>query len=517
MRLADYVLRAAASYPRRAALVSLDETTCYRDLADAVRMCGRGLASLGLRRGDRVALLLDNSVHYVAAYFGTLLAGYVAVPLNTDITPRWLAYVLEDCDVSALIYDRRLTGRVGPVISGMRKPPETISLRMDSGEDVSGRVCSLWEDMIGKAGGQGGFPEGKPDELAVILYTSGTTGTPKGVMLSHENLAANTESIVSYLQLQPADRVMAVLSFNYSYGNSLLLTHMAAAGSVVIDNRFAYPNAVLKRMQDTDCTGFSGVPSTFGFLLHRSAFRKMSFPALRYVTQAGGGMSPAMTQELKRILPGVKIFIMYGQTEASARLSYLDPDLLERKLGSIGKAIPGVELSLVREDGSPAAAGETGEIVARGGNIMLGYWNAAEETGNVLRDGRLFTGDLAWRDEDGFFFIVGRKKDIIKSSAYRISPKEIEDVLMESGFIDEAAVIGIEDELLGEAVKACIVLKEGVRKNASDVVDYCKSRLATYKIPKHVEFFRNLPKTRSGKIKKGELKNPAETSVELCL
>jgi len=512
MHLADYVVHSARDYPDKTALLGLDEEINYRELGKLVLSCGKGLKALGLNRGDRVAILLNNSIPYVAAYFGALSAGLVAVPLSPDMTHQWLSYVLKDCDVKAVIYDARITAMIGKVIQALDHPPHTIAVEgesMDNGTLDSG---FKWTDFIFSHSGASAFSIQESDSLGVILYTSGTTGKPKGVMLTHENLIANTESIISYLRLQSNDRIMAVLPFYYFYGNSLLLTHMAVSGSVVIDNRFAYPNAVLKKIQDSGATGFAGVPSTFAFLLHKSTFRKMKFPSLRYITQAGGAMSPAMIQDVKSVLPRIKIYIMYGQTEASARLSYLEPDYLLEKLGSIGKAIPGVKLSLIKEDGLPASSGEVGEIVAEGKNIMKGYWRDEAETKKVLRDGRLFTGDLAWKDEDDFLFIVGRKKEIIKSAAYRISPKEIEDVIMESDLIAEVAVIGVEDPLLGEAIKACVVPKIGLNVKPEDIISHCKTCLASYKIPKYVQFCESLPKTRSGKIRKGELKDQKVTA-----
>ena len=257
-------------------------------------------------------------------------------------------------------------------------------------------------------------------DLAAIIYTSGSTGVPRGVMLSHLNIRSNTESIIEYLHLTSADRVMCVLPFYYVYGLSLLHTHIAVGGSLIVDTRFAFPNVVLKSMQDHQATGFAGVPSTFALLMHRSNLTKMAFPSLRYVTQAGGGMPPARIREWLEKGPRARFYVMYGATEASARLTYLEPEDLERKLGSIGRAIPNVEMLVVNDDEKSRAPGEVGELVARGSNISRGYWNAAEETAERFGPQGYRTGDLGYADAEGFLYLVGRKHDMIKVGAHRV-------------------------------------------------------------------------------------------------
>jgi acyl-CoA synthetase (AMP-forming)/AMP-acid ligase II len=277
-------------------------------------------------------------------------------------------------------------------------------------------------------------------------------------------------------------------------------------GTLVVNQSFLYPNVVLDMMQREEVTGFSGVPSTFAILLNRSALRSYKFPSLRYITQAGGAMSPKLAEELHGIFPEVELFIMYGQTEASARLSYLEPKELLRKAGSIGKAIPGVNLEVSREDGTPAPVGEVGEIVASGGNIMAGYMNDPEKTACTLKGGRLWTGDLARVDTEGFLYIVSRKSDIIKCGGHRICPKEIEEVLLEHPAVHEPAVVGLADEILGESVAAYVVLKDDAGCTATELLGHCQRELPPYKVPHKIVFIDELPKTASGKIKKGELK-----------
>jgi acyl-CoA synthetase (AMP-forming)/AMP-acid ligase II len=351
------------------------------------------------------------------------------------------------------------------------------------------------------------LPQDNADsDIAQIIYTSGTTGEPKGVMLRHSNLMANARSIMEYLKLGTEERHMVVLPFFYSFGNSILLTHFAVGATLVVHQSFLYPKVILEMMLNEKVTGLSGVPSTYALLLNRSSIRNYSFTDLRYLAQAGGAMSPKLALELKEILPQVDLFIMYGQTEASARLSFLEPQELIRKSGSIGRAIPGVSLRVLDKEGNPVKPGETGEIVAQGENIMAGYWEDPERTAQVIRKEGLWTGDLARMDEEGYLYIVSRRSEMIKSGAHRIGPKEIEEIILEHDAVHEVAVFGTDDLILGEAINACIVLKDAVSCSKKDILILCKKNLPAFKVPHHICFCDGLPKNASGKVKKHEIK-----------
>jgi acyl-CoA synthetase (AMP-forming)/AMP-acid ligase II len=301
---------------------------------------------------------------------------------------------------------------------------------------------------------------------------------------------------------------MDVLPFHYCFGASLLHTHLRVGGSVVIESRFMYPEDVLQRMIDSACTGFAGVPSHFQILLRASSIRRRHFPNLRYVQQAGGHLAPAFIDELRRALPATKVYVMYGQTEATARLSCLAPEMLERKAGSIGKAVPGVTLRVMNELGEEAPPGEVGEIVAEGENIALGYWRDPEETARVFRNGMLHTGDLAKVDQDGFLYVVDRARDIIKCGGKRVSCQVVEDQLLESGDLTEAAVIGWPDDVLGEAVKAFVVPRAPEWERVEERIRlFCKTRLPAELVPRQIVLLRALPKNGAGKVLKAQLKD----------
>ena len=487
--------RSAWLRPEAVALVEATRgSTRYDELVEDVWRCARALRARGVGRGDRVLIALENSRALVTAYFGAMAADAVAVPLPPGRRSDRLVPVVADCTPTASITDpatlseptaRQALGSigarfvVGPVDPALAFEPFGEALAAERPEPLDSRVIDL--------------------DLAAIVYTSGSTGAPRGVMLRHRNIVANTESIVAYLALTAADRVMCVLPFYYVYGLSLLHTHLTVGGSVAIENRFVYPNVVLDAMRTHQVTGFAGVPSTFVMLLQVADLAHFECPTLRYVTQAGGNLPPARIREWLARGPRVPFYVMYGATEASARLTYLPPDRLDAKMGSIGVEIPDVEISVVREDGTHAAANEPGEIVARGANIASGYWNAPAETAARFGPLGYRTGDLAYRDEDGYLFLVGRSQEFIKVGAQRIGPIEIERVISEIPGLGDVAVVGVPHALLGEAPVAVVPLSSG-SPTPVDIQAFCRQHLPPYKVPVEVLFRAELPKTPVGKI-----------------
>lgn len=488
--------------PDAIAAIEPGRTATYRELQHHASRVAAALEAAGVRPGERVVLAMENSIAFIGCYFGIMQAGAVVVPLPPGARSDRLPVALRDCSPAACVVDESTWPAVEALQAELGFAGFVASRRTSPDQ-----ACGVLRQPRSSAPETAGAPDGADAEsLAAIIYTSGTTGTPRGVMLSHRNITANTASIVQYLELTAADRVMVVLPFYYVYGLSLLHTHVAVGGSVVIDNRFAFPNVVLEAMREHAVTGFAGVPSTFALLLHKSKIAKMSLPSLRYVTQAGGPMPPARVDEWRRVMPGAPLFVMYGATEASARLTYLPPDEWPRRPGSIGRAIPGVEIRVLREDGRPALPGEVGELVARGPNISSGYWRCPEETRERFGPEGYRTGDLGYMDADGFLYLVGRKHDMIKVGAHRVSAKEIEEVLHEHPDVHEAAVVARPDELLGEAPVAHIVRRDGCETTEADIVAFCRARLAEHKVPVAVVFHDVLPKSAAGKIDKRALR-----------
>ncbi len=491
----------------REALVHGEERWSWNELKLRSEELAARLNATGLKRGDRVALLWENSPRYAQIYFALMRLGAVLVALNPITEEHYVNRVLADCRPRLLVAQSKFLRRFASGLDPALLPPWML---LEEELDLPGFAPGIEAMRIEEETGLElpmdlALPD--PEDLAMILYTSGTTGAPKGVCLSQRNLLANTESIVGYLGLDENERVLVLLPFYYSYGHSVLLSHVAVGGCMVIDNRFGFPNTVLDTALAEKVTGLPGVASTFNILMLRSRLPETGLPDLRYFTTAGGALPPAGLDRLRAMLPGATPIPMYGQTEGTARLSYLPPDELDRKSGSIGRGIPGVDLAVLHKDGRPVMPGETGEIVAAGDNIMSGYWEDPEETARVLDEqGRLWTGDLARVDEEGYIFVVGREKDMIKSGAFRINPGEIEEILAELEGVLACAVVGLPDELLGEKMQVCLVPAEGAQLDEKTVMRHLKRRLPHWKVPQGLRFFDDLPRTASGKIRKHRLR-----------
>jgi long-chain acyl-CoA synthetase len=480
----------AGHAPQAEALVYGPTRLRYADLWASVASVASFLRAHGLQPGDRVAVLLKNSPDYVSAYYGALAAGAVAVGMNHAARARELSSWLAHCGATWLFADAQHPDFAR--VAASRPSAVNVVTR------IAGDASLPWPEP---GDGDPCQPaDVGPEDPAAIIYTSGTTGQPKGVVLTHGNLSANVSSIIDYLELTSNDRVLNLLPFFYSYGNSVLHSHLAAGGAIVIENSLAYPPQILQRMVAERVTGFPGVPSTFAVLLQSTDLRTFDLRSLRYMTQAGGAMPASHVRRVRELVPHARFFVMYGQTEATARLTYLPPEHLDAKPGSVGVPIPGVELEVRSESDIPLPPGEIGEVCVRGANVMVGYYRDAEATSSVLRNGWLHTGDIGYLDAQGFLYLQGRRSDMIKSGAHRISPLDIEEVISALPDVAEVAVVGIPDEVLGEAVKAVVILREGATIDALAIQRHCSLELPRYKVPRVVELAARLPRTSSGKI-----------------
>lgn len=506
----------AKRFPDKVALIHGDVRATYEEINTKADALARWLLDHGVSSGDRIVLLLENSLEYVVSYYGVLKAGAVAVPLSTDLKPEGLRLLLMELEskvfISSSKFERVLQATDRSSIQNLK------FIIKNYAKNLSGQALNITEfdDVLSFCTGLDASLEIDEDNLASIIYTSGSTGQPKGVMLSHKNIVSNTKAICEYLHLTENDIQMVVLPFFYVMGKSLLNTHFAIGGTVVINNKFAFPAAVLKEMEEEKVTGFSGVPSTYAYLLHRSplASYRDRLPALRYCSQAGGHMSCRIKEQLRQVLPEhTEIYIMYGATEASARLSYLEPGRFSEKMASIGRAIPGVTLQVLNGDGKPAPVGEIGEIVASGPNIMQGYWKDPEETARVLDANGYHTGDFGYQDQEGFFYIEGRKDSLLKVGGHRINPQEIEDVILRSDLVIEAAVLGIPDSLLGHRLVGAVAPRNGDCEPRR-ILSFCAGNLPKYKVPSSISIFRALPKSGSGKIDRNKCLQMLTTQEE---
>lgn len=494
--------QSARLFPDKIAFIQADQRVSYRRINERANRVAALFLEQGIAPGDRVVILLRNSEAYLESYYGTLKAGAVAVPINCELRAEALEELLAQLEPFAVI----LSGDSERLVKGIDTDRFGVRLFLVQGPSLSwaGRRAPVFsfEDVVQGGGAENPRVEIEPSSLCSIIYTSGSTGRPKGVMLSHKNIVANTASIVQYLGLTERDIQMVVLPFFYVMGKSLLNTHVAVGGTVVVNNEFAYTAPVIRQMEKEGVTGFSGVPSTYAYLLHRSplASYRDRLPALRYCTQAGGHMARELKERLVETLPPhTRLFVMYGATEAAARLTYVEPEMLERKMDSIGRAIPGVAVRVLDETGRELPAGELGELVASGDNIMQGYWKDPDSTARALDKNGYHTGDLGYRDEEGYLYVTGRKDHLLKVGGHRLDPQEVEDALMATGLLLEVVVIGVEDPLLGTKLVALAVpLSDGVGADA--LLAGCLARLPRHKVPAEVRFLPALPKYPSGKI-----------------
>lgn len=495
-RLTARLAHHARSAPRRIAMIdgarSIDYATFWQ------QACGfaRYLRHAGLQVQERVAIVLPNRIEAAVAVYGTWLAGGVVAPLNAQARSRDFGPWLRHCGARFVVCEEGHRDMEQTLAQWDAAAPAPIAIELAT-ETALPQVDGDDEDLA---------IEGDADAtLAQLLYTSGTTGDPKGVMLSHANVAANTDAVIAYLELAPQDTVVSVLPFYYAYGASVLHTHLASGACIVLGPSMVFPIQVLDAVQRHRATGFSGVPSTYVLLLDMLERRGHDLASLRYLTQAGGAMAPAVADRVRGLLPDARLFLMYGQTEATSRISWLPPERLDDKRGSVGIPVRDTRWRVIGEDGTPATAGQPGEVCVRGPGIMLGYWNNPAATQAVLRDGWLHTGDLGYVDAEGYLFLQGRRSDMIKTGAHRVHPTDVEEVIAELPGIREVAVVGIDDDALGQVIKAFVVADEILPRAEDRIKAHCRARLAAYKIPRHITFVDALPRTASGKVRRVQL------------
>ena len=474
------------------------------------RPLAHGLRALGVGRGDRVALCLPNSADAVLGIFATLKAGAVFVTLNPSLKREKLAYVLRDCAATALWVAAGAADR-GPVPGPSDAPSLLFTVVCgDGAEEAAGRLhAGVTREAL-----ETGSPETPPAttrvdlDLACLVYTSGSTGEPKGVMSDHSNVVFAASSIIEYLGNVQSDVVLDVLPLSFDYGLYQLLMTFSFGGTLVLERSFAYPAAVLKRIGEERVTGLPGVPTLFALLLQMD-LGAYDLSSLRYATNTAAAFPVQHIQELRRRLPGVAVYSMYGLTETKRTL-YLPPEQLDERPGSVGIPIPGTEVWIEDASGVRLGPNQPGELVVRGRHVMRGYWGDAEATRLRFKPGALpgerlcYTGDIFRMDEAGYCTFLGRSGDFIKSRGEKVSPKEVENVLYDLPGVVEAAVVGVPDPVLGETIKAFLVFK-GPRPTKAEVLAHCKARLEDLCVPRDVEFRDALPKTASGKIHRAGL------------
>jgi amino acid adenylation domain-containing protein len=506
--LHDYLLQSARRLPDKIALVCQKQRLSYSEIDARSNALAHALVRRGVGRGDRVVIFGDNTLETVIAFWGVLKANAVVSLVNPLTKADKLAYLLNDCRATALITDAHLGAAFAP---GAAKAPHLRTVV------VSGPIDDkLLAGLPGVVAFETALESERRDEppprrsidvdLAALIYTSGSTGDPKGVMLTHRNMLTAATSITTYLRNVEDDVILGVLPLAFDYGLYQMIMAFRMGARLLLERSFTYPADVLGRVVEERVTGFPGVPTIFAILAERRTV-KYDFSSIRYVTNTAAALSVKHIHVLREIFPQAQVFSMYGLTECK-RCTYLPPEDIERKPTSVGIAIPNTELWIVGEDGQRLGAGEVGQLVIRGATVMRGYWEKPEETAQKLRPGPLpgemvlYTGDLCKLDDDGYLYFVGRSDDIIKSRGEKVAPKEVESAIVNIEGVKEVAVIGVPDELLGQAIKAFVVLEQGAAISERALLRECQGRLENFMVPKHIEFVAELPKTMTGKIKK---------------
>ena len=507
----QFLERSAERTPDKIALVCEDRRFTYKQIDTMANRLANALREHGVQRGDRVILYLNNSIELVIGIFAVMKAEGVFVVINATTKADKLLYTVRNSRASAIVLSARQTDIARTLTAG------SDSLRCviitgdaDTNESLL-NVPHLHFDQI-----QSDFSAKKPpcrtidQDLACLVYTSGSTGPPKGVMCGHNNVVFAATSIIAYLKNKQDDIVINVLPLSFDYGLYQLLMVFKFGGTLVLERSFTYPAKMLQLMQAERVTGFPAVPTLLALLL-KMDLSSYDLSCLRYISNTAAALPLSHIQEIRDKFQDVTLVSMYGLTETKRTL-YLPPEQLDTRPGSVGIAIPGTEVWIEDEDGRRLGPNQVGELVIRGRHVMRGYWENPEATAARYRPGRIagerhcYSGDLFRMDDAGYLYFVGRIDDIIKSRGEKVPPKEIEGVLHELTDIVEAAVIGVPDPILGQAIKAFVVLAEGSALSEKDIMRHCRASLEDFMVPQTVEIRDALPKNPSGKIQKTELK-----------
>lgn len=509
--LIHHLVRASAQrFPTKEALVHGEQRLTYKHIASQTSGLAHGLQQAGVCRGERIGIYCDPSVPQVLSIFAIAQAGAVFVPINTLLFPEQVAHIMRDCGMTGLITTRAKLDSLGAVLESLPALRWVCVI-----EDSPGAALALptyhfdtWCQLPPSATQR---EENIEKDLAAILYTSGSTGKPKGVMLSHAQILAGSSIVSTYLGITADERILAVLPFSFDAGLNQLMTAFQQGGTLILIT-FVFAREIVQTLLKEHVTGLAGVPTLWSLLAQpNSSLQRQPLPALRYITNTGGAMPQSVLATLRQALPTTRIFLMYGLTEAF-RSTYLPPEELDRRPTSMGKAIPNTEILVINDQGQRCQPGEIGELVHRGPTVSMGYWGQPELTNRVLRPHPFLppelgseekvchSGDLVKMDDEGYLYFVGRRDTMIKSSGFRISPTEVEEALFQSGKVRSAAVIGVPDAVLGQAIKAFVAPKAGEVVEPEALVAFCAGRMPRYMVPQAIEVLDDLPQTTSGKV-----------------
>ncbi|HLR62899.1 MAG TPA: fatty acid--CoA ligase family protein [Lentibacillus sp.] len=507
MNITKQLTMTARKNRHKPAYIFQDQETSYIELEGAVTKFASRLQQLGYKKGDHIALVVGNSPYYIIGLYGALRMGAVVIPVNPMYTSHEMSYILRNGDVKAIITMDVLLEKFEPIADQL--PDVRYYITCESGADIAHDKSPLsakmksFTQMI-EEGSLGFDDPGSDDEdTAIILYTSGTTGEPKGAMLSHKNIYSNAKDVADYLTINGEDRVIAALPMFHVFCLTVAVNApLMNGGTVLIMPKFS-PQEVFRVARVHEATIFAGVPTMYNYLLQSAENGQSDFSGIRLCISGGSAMPISLLKGFEKAFD-VKVSEGYGLSESSP-VTCFNPLDRPRKPGSIGTSILNVENKVVDEFSEEVPPGEVGELIVRGPNVMKGYYKMEEETTAALRDGWLYTGDMARMDDEGYFYIVDRKKDMVLVGGFNVYPREVEEVLYDHPGVAEAAVIGTPHPESGESVLAFIVASDSSLDEAA-LLEFCKGHLAKYKVPSKMEFMDELPKNTTGKILRKNLR-----------
>lgn len=508
----ESLLNSARRFANKTAVICDNEKYSYDMLKTYSLKLAYFLRDSGIRKGDRIGIYLNNSVESVLALYGITMAGGVFVFINPQTKAEKLKYIIGDCEIKILITEYLLIDNIIETFKDT-KSVNTFIFVESCCDKVRPELVNIigLNDVFSQAYKNTLLPAVIPTDLAAIIYTSGSTGFPKGVMMTHQSMVFVLWSIIEYLRLDENERIMVPLPFSFDYGLYQILMSIAIGGTLIIENSFYFPYTFYKNIRIMGPTVIPGVPTLYAMMIASHKKSALSFTSVKKITNTAAVLPSTFIPFLKEIFPNALIFKMYGLTECK-RVCYLEPEQIDIRPDSVGKAIPGTEVFILNNSGEKTPPGKIGILYVRGPHIMAGYWNKKKLTDEMLKPGKipgekfLCTHDLFREDKEGFLYFVGRTDDIIKSRGEKVSPVEVENIIHKVKGINEVAVLGIPDEILGESIIACVTINKSVNLTEDDILKICRENLELFMIPQKIYILDELPKTENGKIDKKHLK-----------
>jgi len=511
--LGEALLFSAGRNPGKTALIVKGNEYSYASLEQMVLNLAGHLLRSGIRKGDRVAIYMHNSLECAVAIYGASLAGAVFLVINPQTKAQKLQFILNDCEASVMIAEAIHIDEISLALHEVVSVKELILAgRLETEISFPGIRQLYFEDAINHGERKANLPDVIPNDLAALIYTSGSTGFPKGVMMTHQSMVFTSWSLVQYLRLEETERIMLLLPLSFDYGLYQLLMAITVGGTLIIEQSFTFPASIYRSIEQNKPTVFPGVPTVYAMMIASNKEHGISFPGIEKVTNTAAALPADFIPDLRKIFPNALIFSMYGLTECK-RVCYLEPELVDIKPNSVGKAIPGTEVYLLTPEGEPVSKGEPGILYIRGPHVMVGYWNRQDLTNEMLKPGKipremvLCSNDWFRMDEEGFLYFQGRNDDIIKSRGEKVSPVEIENVIYGIKGVREVAVFGKPDTILGESIIACVTTHRESGLTEKDIMKECITHMELFMIPQKIVLLEEMPKSANGKIDKKGLKS----------